>query len=354
MVAPFQHFALSLIIQEIQDRIRPDLKRGKNMYSPTTRLLTVLELLQSRKKISGPEIARRLEVDERTVRRYITNLQDMGIPVEAERGPYGAYQLQRGYKLPPLMFTDAEAVALTLGLVVMREFRFPVDVAAIEGALAKTERVLPEKLLHQVRGLQEGIVFHVVPPPVLFQNDFVSTLSTAVQEQRQVFLRYRSWEDNDSERTFDPYGVVYNEGYWYTAGYCHLRQDLRTFRLDRITALEAQNQPFTRPEAFDVLAQILSSIALWEGIEQIEVFLQTSMERAQEVISPVMGTLEVSEDGVIFRRTATQLEWIAFVLINLDFPVHIIQTDKLWMMIEQFGRKALRLVETVESTEYRP
>src|SRR5919108_2843948 len=101
------------------------------MYSPTTRLLSVLELLQSRKQMSGSEIARRLEVDPRTIRRYIVMLQDMGIPVEAERGPYGAYQLQRGYKLPPLMYNDAEAIALTLGLVAIREFRFPVDVAAV-------------------------------------------------------------------------------------------------------------------------------------------------------------------------------------------------------------------------------
>src|SRR5260221_3377327 len=98
------------------------------MYSPTTRLLAVLELLQSYKQMSGTELARRLEVHVRTVRRYIVMLQDMGIPVEAERGPYGAYQLQRGYKLPPLMYTDAEAIALTLGLIAIREVRFPVDV----------------------------------------------------------------------------------------------------------------------------------------------------------------------------------------------------------------------------------
>src|SRR6266508_210504 len=101
------------------------------MYSPTTRLLTVLELLQSHQLISGSEIARRLEVDGRTVRRYIIMLQDMGIPVEAVRGPCGAYRLRRSYKLPPLMFTDAEAVALTLGLLAIREFHFPVDMAAV-------------------------------------------------------------------------------------------------------------------------------------------------------------------------------------------------------------------------------
>ena len=120
------------------------------MYSPTSRLLTILELLQSYKQMSGTELARRLEVDVRTVRRYIVSLQDMGIPVEAERGPYGAYQLERGFKLPPLMFTDSEAVAMTMGLIAIREFQFPVDVAAVEGALAKTERVMPERLQVQL------------------------------------------------------------------------------------------------------------------------------------------------------------------------------------------------------------
>src|SRR5258706_14788277 len=152
------------------------------MYSPTTRLLTLLELLQSYRQMSGSEIAQRLEVDGRTVRRYIVMLQDMGIPVEAERGPYGAYQLQRGYKLPPLMYTDSEAIALTLGLSAIREFRFPVDVAAVEGALAKTERVMPEKLLRQARSLQEAITFNVAASPVLSHNTFVTTLSMAVQQ----------------------------------------------------------------------------------------------------------------------------------------------------------------------------
>jgi predicted DNA-binding transcriptional regulator YafY len=313
------------------------------MYSPTTRLLTVLELLQSYKQMSGADIARRLEVDRRTVRRYIVMLQDIGIPVEAERGPYGAYQLQRGFKLPPLMFTDAEAIALTLGLLVMREFRFPVDVAAVEGALAKTERVMPEKLLHQARGLQEAITFNVSPRPVLLQNDLVAILSSAVQQRRQVSLRYQSYQGDESERDFDPYGIVFNEGYWYTAGYCHLRQDLRTFRLDRITALEPSDQSFERPEDFDVLAHVLRSLASWPGAEEIEVLMHTTMEHAQEVTRHLSGMLEQSEAGVIFRRAAYQLEWVALFLMSLDFPVYIIQPAELRDMLRQMAAKALQL-----------
>jgi predicted DNA-binding transcriptional regulator YafY len=314
------------------------------MYSPTTRLLTVLELLQSYKQMSGPDIARRLEVNLRTVRRYIVMLQDMGIPVEAERGPYGAYQLQRGYKLPPLMFTDAEAVALTLGLLAIREFRFPVDVAAVEGALAKTERVMPEKLFNQAQGLQEAIVFNVSHPPVVLQNDSLAILSSAVHQRQRVWLRYQSWSSDDSEREFDPYGIVFNEGYWYTAGYCHLRHDLRTFRLDRILALEPREQQFERPEKFDILEHVLDSIVQMPGIAQIEVLLETSMEIAQQAIPPIIGSLEPSEKGVIFRRAASQLEWVAHVLLNLDCPVHIVQNDELRQMIRQLGTRALQMV----------
>jgi len=313
------------------------------MYSPTTRLLTVLELLQSYKQMSGSEIARRLQVDSRTVRRYIVMLQDMGIPVEAERGPYGAYELQRGYKLPPLMFTDAEAIALTLGLLAIREFRFPVDVAAVEGALAKTERVMPEKLLHQARSLQEAITFNVSPVPSLLQNDFVATLSSAVHQRQRVLMRYQSWEGGESERGFDPYGILFNEGYWYTAGYCHLRQDLRTFRLDRILALEPRDQTFERPENFDVLEHVLNSLTSWPGNQHVEVLMHTTMEHAQQLISHLMGTLEQSEDGVIFRRAPYQLEWVALFFMSLDFPVEIRQPLALRDMLRAMAARALQL-----------
>ncbi len=309
------------------------------MYSPTTRLLTLLELLQSYRHMSGSEIARRLEVDPRTVRRYIVMLQDMGIPVEAERGPYGAYQLRRGYKLPPLMFTDSEAIALTMALLAVRELGFPVAVAAVEGALAKTERVMPEKLLQQARALQEAITFNVTPP-VTLNNEVVMTLSTAVQQRRQVHLRYRAFSGDESERAFDPYGVVYYEGYWYTAGYCHLRDGLRTFRLDRVIALEPLAADFERPADFDALDHVLHSLATMSAPDQIEVLMQTTLDHARAASSPVMGTLEACDGGVLFRRGATQLDWVAHWLISLDFPVRIIRNDALRDLVRQIAARA--------------
>jgi predicted DNA-binding transcriptional regulator YafY len=315
------------------------------MYSPTTRLLTVLELLQSYKQMSGAEIARRLEVDKRTVRRYIVMLQDMGIPIEAERGPYGAYQLQRGYKLPPLMFTDEEAISLTLSLLAIRKFQLPVDVAAVEGALAKTERVMPEKLLKQARALQEAITFNVVPPPFKLQNEFVVILSSAVQQRRRLQLRYLSWRGDESERAFDPYGILFHEGYWYTSGYCHLRQDLRSFRLDRIVALEPLEQSFERPKEFDMLGHVLDSMALMPGTYQIEVLIKAPMEEVQQVMSRAIGTLEQTDEGVLLRRAVSQVEWMAYFLVGLDFPIRVIQPVELRHAIRAIAMKALQMVE---------
>ena len=95
-------------------------RKTKHMYHPTTRVLTILELLQAHQQLSGPELARRLEVSTRSVRQYITQLQDLGIPIEASYGCHGGYRLRPGFKLPPLMFNEDEAVALTLGLLLGR------------------------------------------------------------------------------------------------------------------------------------------------------------------------------------------------------------------------------------------
>src|SRR5919205_2603078 len=113
------------------------------MYHPTTRVLTVLELLQAHERMSGPELARRLEVDVRTIRHYITLLQDLGIPIESERGRYGAYRLRPGFKLPPLMFTEDEAVAPTLGLLAVRRLGLAAVAPPVDGAPAQVHRLNP-------------------------------------------------------------------------------------------------------------------------------------------------------------------------------------------------------------------
>src|SRR5438067_7554116 len=114
------------------------------MYHPTTRVLAVLELLQAHGRLSGAELASRLEVDRRTLRRYVETLEEMGIPISTERGRQGGYALVPGFKLPPLMFTDDEALALAVGLVAARGLGLADASLATASAQAKLERVIPE------------------------------------------------------------------------------------------------------------------------------------------------------------------------------------------------------------------
>ncbi len=313
------------------------------MYSPTTRLLTILELLQSHHRVSGTQLAQRLEVSVRTVRRYIVMLQDMGIPIEAERGSEGAYYLGRGYKLPPLMLNNAEAIAIVLGLLIVRAYKIPVEIAAIEGAIAKIERVIPETLLDQVRGLQTAITFNSTPPPVQLHPRLVSLLSTAVQQGNRVFLRYLAFNGNPTARLYDPYGIVYHMGYWYTSGYCHLRDDLRTFRIDRIIELEASDQSFERPPDFDALQHVLDALATMPGLYPIEIILHGTMEQVHEILALTAGTLEETDDGIIWRRETYELKWIAHQLLQFDFPITIRQPPELREMMYNLATKALRM-----------
>src|SRR3954467_15568885 len=159
------------------------------VYRPTARVLTVLELLQSYGRMSGAELARRLEVDIRTVRGYIETLQDLGIPVEAERGRYGAYRLRPGFKLPPLIFTEDEALALTLSLLLARQSGLATTAPAVAGVLAKVERVLPATTRARVQAVEQTVVFasgasQVTPPAAT-----VAALSAAVQAGQSVRLR---------------------------------------------------------------------------------------------------------------------------------------------------------------------
>ena len=321
------------------------------MYSPTSRVLTVLEWLQARPHMSGVELAERLEVDQRTVRRYITMLQDMGIPIESKRGRYGMYRLRPGTKVPPLIFRNDEAFALTLGLLTTRKMGLAVTAPAVESALAKVERALPRELREHVRAIQDTIIFDFDVAKSAPVSDIVVTLCVAVQQKHRVWLRYRSYNaQEETEREVDPYGVACIAGFWYMVGYCHLRQDVRVFRLDRTLAAEMREETFVPPERFDVLAHVTRSIAMMPTTWLVDVLLETTMEKAQCMISPTMATLEQEEGGVAMRCYVQQLEWFAPMLIDLRCPFIVRQPDELRSVLlrlsEQIAQMAARRVAT--------
>ncbi len=257
------------------------------MYHPTTRVLAVLELLQSHPRLSGPELAQRLEVDARTARRYVTMLQDLGIPIEAERGRYGAYMLRPGFKLPPLLFTEDEALALMLGLLAARRLGLAAAAPAVEGALAKVERVLPAAVRERVQAVQEVLVLDLSEPESTPSSAIVVALSEAAQLRRRATIQYHSVTCEKTVREVDPYGIVYHEGRWYAAGYCHLRAGLRTFRLDRVLRVELCDATFIRPPDFDAYGHVMQSLASKPGPWPTEVVLDIAPEEARRLVPRV-------------------------------------------------------------------
>jgi predicted DNA-binding transcriptional regulator YafY len=298
------------------------------MYHPTTRVLTVLELLQSRGQIGGPELAARLEVELRTVRRYVAMLQDMGIPVETTRGPGGGYKLRPGFKLPPLMFNDDEALAITFSLLSAKRQGIPTDGHALEGALAKIERILPESLRSRVQALQASVSFVAQSTNDQPQSEWLLLLSSAVQQRRQVHLRYRSWQD-DSERSVDPYGIVLHWKNWYVVGWCQLRQDVRVFRVDRISSAEIKAQGFQRPHNFNSLEFLLKSFPTAQHGWAVEVLIETTLEDAQRLVPLGTATLEETVGGVLFRSYVERLGWLARAMLAWERPFVIRQPTEL-------------------------
>ncbi len=312
------------------------------MYHPTTRVLAVLELLQSRGRMTGAELAQRLEVDIRTLRRYITMLQDLGIPIVAERGRNGAYELSAGFKLPPMMFTNDEALALAMGLLAAQQLGLAEIVHAIESARAKLEQVLPLELKSRVRALTETITLDFDAIPTAVAGQVMVTLSGAAQQQRRVYMRYRSSQYDETDREFDPYGLAYRQGKWYVVGRCHLRHGLRSFRLDRIVQADLLETRFERPPHFDALVHVVQSIATLPRQFKFAVLLKTDLVTAQSQIIEVLGLLEPREEGVLLRGSTDDLDWLARQLARFpcEFVVH--EPDELRAAVRRRATELMR------------
>lgn len=317
------------------------------VYRPTARVLTVLELLQSHGRMTGAELARRLEVDIRTARNYVQTLIDLGIPVEAERGRYGAYRLRAGYKLPPLIFTEDEALALTLSLLVARQSGLAEATPSFEGVLAKIERVLPASTRAHIQAVEQTVVFESGTALTAPSGLAVMVLSSAIQSGRRVFMHYRSSQDELTQRAFDPYGIAYHKGFWYTIGYCHLRQGQRLFRLDRITHIETMSETFPPRVNFPALEAVQQALASVPREWRVEVWLQTTLQEAQRQMRIPKAFFEEVNDGVLFRVEVADLPWIARLLAGLGIPFIIYHPPELHDVMRQY---ALTLASYAERT----
>jgi predicted DNA-binding transcriptional regulator YafY len=294
------------------------------MATSTTRVLAVLELLQTHGRISGAELARRLEVDGRTLRRYIATLEELGIPITSERGRYGAYMLVAGFKLPPMMFNEDEALALSVGLLAARSLGLAEGASAVASAQAKLERVMPAKLKQRLRAVDETVTLDLTRGAPPGDNRSLTVLSAAAQAQRRVHMHYRSSKGEDSQRDFDPYGLLYRGGNWYVGGLCHLRRGLRSFRLDRVAQVEILEAGFSRPADFDAGAHLDFSIATLPRATPVEVLLRTDLKTAMLELGEHIGLFEPRDGGVLFKTRTDGIDWMARQLarVSFDFEIH--------------------------------
>lgn len=308
------------------------------MSRPVNRALAVLELLQSQPLIGGAELARRLGVSRRTVRRYIGTLEDIGIPIRAERGRDGGYALVQGFKLPPMMFSPDEALALSIGLRAAAQLGLSGVAPAAHSAQIKLERVMPEATRRQVQAIHDAVALDLRRSQGMDTSGVLIELATAARQQRRVRMRYRTPQQTESERDFDSYAVAYRSGLWYAVGHCHLRRDLRSFRLDRILSLAALPNSFERPADFDVLAYMTRTIATLPRTHEILVALHTDIGAARRAILGDVATLEDCGDFVRLRGQADDLAWFARELARLPFAFEILSPDALRKTLSALGR----------------
>ncbi len=233
------------------------------MSRPTARVLTLLELLQSGGTRTVAELAERLGVEGRTVRRYVDQLIDLDIPVESVRGRYGGYRLGPGHRLPPLMLGDDEALAVLLGLVAGRRAGLTTSQrTAAETASAKIRRVLPRHLAHRLDALLESLAFTDEPgQPDAADSGVLLALADAVRHRRPVALRYTGRDGRRSHRTLHAYGIVAHAGRWYVTGRDAGIDEDRTLRLDRIADARTLPGSFTPPEGPSPAERVVSGFA---------------------------------------------------------------------------------------------
>ncbi|AQW55491.1 helix-turn-helix transcriptional regulator [Streptomyces violaceusniger] len=263
------------------------------MTRPTARVLALLEILQAGGTRTVADLADRLGVDERTVRRYIGHLIDLDVPVRSVRGRYGGYRLAPGYRMPPLMLTDEEALAVLLGLVAGRRAGLvTTSVAAAESAAAKVRRVLPEALGRRLDALLTTADFTAPARPVVIpETSVLLMLAEAARDRRPVAVSYTAWKGRRSERTVHPYGIVAHSGRWYVTGADSASGEVRTFRLDRIETATVLPGSFEVPVGFDPAARVLSGLAGVPYLHEVSLRVQGTVEQVRHRLPPGLATV---------------------------------------------------------------
>jgi predicted DNA-binding transcriptional regulator YafY len=284
--------------------------------SPTARALRALEILQARPGTTAGELAARLGVTERAARRYVGILREAGIPVESARGRYGGYRLGRGTRLPPVVFTQAEALGLVMAVLDGQPAAADTE-DLVGSALGKVIQALPESVGRQAAALREHASaapdrYSARPDPAT-----TSALVAAVAARRRVLVGYRSETGNEWEAEVDPWAVVARHGRWYLLCHSHRAGAIRTYRVDRVRSVQQTAREFEPPDGLDPVAALEENLGTgWEF--PVRVVFDAPPARVAPWIRPPMGRLEPSGDGCVLVGSTSNpamyaQEWLASV-----------------------------------------
>ena len=306
------------------------------MARPTAQVLTLLELLQSGGVRTMTELADRLGVDPRTVRRYVDHLIDLDVPVESVRGRHGGYRLAGGYRLPPLMLSDDEALAVLLGLAAgSRSGLTTAAGTATETATAKIRRVLPARLAAQLDAVLGSLNFTASPAaPPAPETGTLLTIADAVRHHRPVTIRYAG-----RDRTLHAFGLVAHSGRWYVTGLDAGIGEDRTFRLDRIASARTLPGSFSPPPGVDPAQRVLDGLARAPYRHEVTLRVQGTLSQIRRRLP---ASVAVVEEGELWRRVqirAESLDWIPGVLASLDLPFVIEGPDELRDLVRALAER---------------
>ncbi len=313
------------------------------MAQPATRLISLIMLLQRRPNQKAAELARELGISVRSLHRYMEGLDEMGIPVYTERGPYGGFSLVRGYKLPPLVFSAEESVVVSLGVSLVEEMWAGLYHQAAASALAKLDMLLPEAQRQEVAwarrsllamGLQRGFTKRLTP--------LLETCRKAIHENRKVEMTYQSSNrPTATSRVVNPYALMYRWGWWYLIGYCHQRRQIRLFRLDRIQDLQALDSCFQPRNDMDIRAYIEQEL---NTQSHLTVHLRFPPEMASAArANPFnwQGLEEQPDGSVIVTMNAPDLTWAASMALAFGPGVTVLDPEAVRQEVRKWAQATL-------------
>ncbi|HEY4268123.1 MAG TPA: YafY family protein [Galbitalea sp.] len=315
------------------------------MTRPTSRVLELLDVLQSGGIHTVAELSERLGVGERTIRRYVEHLSTLDVPVDSVRGRFGGYRLAPGYRMPPLMLTEDEALALSLGLVAGQQAGLvPDSLASADAAAAKLRRVLPRDLSQKLDALLETTTFTAAPRASTSpETRVLLTLAEAARDQHPVTISYTARDETDStERTILPYGLVAHSGRWYVAAADSISREVRTFRLDRIRRPRVQQGTFSPPEGFDPTDHVLSGLASTPWAHEVSILVDATNDEIRRWLPEGLATVHEVREPVGWRRVrlrAEHLDWLPGVLASLGRPFAIERPQELRVLVDALGRR---------------